>query len=67
MMEIGVLRILLTLQGVMNQEIESTRIRIPVQNSGKLLFVESQDRLHGLAEFMQKILRRFAINNAFGW
>ena len=67
MMEIGVLRILLILQGVMNQEIESTRIRIPLHNSGKLLLVEPQNRLHRLAEFMQKTLRRFAINDAFGW
>jgi hypothetical protein len=63
MMKIRVFRILLSLDGLMNQEIEPGCIRIPLHDGFKLLFVELQDRLHRFAKLMQKHLRNFAIDD----
>jgi hypothetical protein len=67
MIEISVLGILLILHGVMDQEIESARIRIPLHSCKELLFEEDQDGLHRFTEGIQETPCSLAIGYGLVW
>ena len=61
--QIGILRVLFPLDGLMNQKVKTVRLCIPFGDCKILLLVKGQNLLHCLADFVQKALCRFAIDN----
>jgi len=61
MIEISVFCVVLLLVGVVNQDIESTGIRISVHDREELMLVEHDHRAHRLAELVQQTSRSFAV------
>lgn len=61
MRHIGVFRLLLTLVGLMDQDVEAIGRGIPCQHALKLLFVQSHQFLNRLSKRFEKLPRDIAI------
>jgi hypothetical protein len=53
MIEVGVFRVLLTFQGMMNQQIEAARIGVAIYNRQVLPLVEKHQFMHCITKFGQ--------------
>lgn len=63
MFQIGVLGVVLSLNGVMGQKVETSGVRIAVHNSQELQFVEPYQLVNGFAKGIQETLCLWAIDN----
>ncbi len=66
MRHIGILRLLLTLVGFVDENVEPVCVEIPAQHALKLLFMQLHQFLNCLAESFQKPLRNMAIRSRPG-